>query len=264
MLTILGCGNPNRSDDGAGVEVARQIAERLARHPVPGVRAFDCGTAGMEVMFAAKGSEALIIIDACSSDSEPGTIFEVPGSELEDLPDPGYSLHDFRWNHALAAGRKIFKEAMPTEVTVFLIEAQSLDLGLELSGPVAQAVESVKRRIFDRMAQHSASRHAHAPSPAIVVRRGNIRIPSSVYDTYFDGREGALFIEREGRLCLIPVEEVHGGIIIKRRTSAGDRVVDAAEFLRAKGWDAEGEYPCTATWDPTLGALALERPEEES
>ena len=264
MLTILGCGNPNRSDDGAGVEVARQIAERLARHPVPGVQAFETGTAGMEVMFAAKGSEALIIIDACESGSEPGSIFEVPGAELEDLPDPRYTLHDFRWNHALAAGRKIFEDAMPTEVTVFLIEGETLELGLELSEPVKKAVEAVKRRVFERMARHSASRHASAPPPEVRVRRGNIRIPASVYDTYFDGREGALFMEKDERLCLIPVEEATGGILIKRRTAAGDRVVDAAEFLRAKGWDAEGDYPCAVTWDPELGALALERPKDET
>jgi len=85
-----------------------------------------------------------------------------------------------------------------------------------------------------------------------------------VYETYLDGREGALFIEKDERLCLIPVEETTGGILVKRRTAVGDRVVDAAEFLRAKGWDAEGEYSCVATWDSELGALALERPKDES
>jgi len=264
MLTILGCGNPNRSDDGVGSKLVREVAERLARHPVPGVRAFDCGTAGMEVMFAARGSDALIIVDACSSGSEPGAVFEVPGAELESLPEPSYSLHDFRWNHALAAGRKIFEDAMPSEVIVFLIESQTLELGLELSAPVAAASEQVKRRLLEMMARHAARRHAREAAPQIRVKRGHLRIPSEVYARYFDGREGALFIERDQRLFLIPVDDTTGGILVKRRTAAGDRVVDASEFLRAKGWDAAGDYACRASWDGELGALALDPPEDES
>ncbi|MBP5977504.1 hydrogenase maturation protease [Brasilonema sp. CT11] len=147
MLTIIGCGNLNRSDDAVGVLIAQRLQKYLSQYPLPDVQVYDCGTAGMEVMFQARGSKKLIIIDASSTDSEPGAIFQVPGKELEALPEPSYNLHDFRWDHALAAGRKIFKEDFPEEVTVYLIEAENLNFGLELSSVVQHSADLVFEEI---------------------------------------------------------------------------------------------------------------------
>ncbi|MGH8000369.1 MAG: hydrogenase maturation protease [Brasilonema sp.] len=147
MLTIIGCGNLNRSDDAVGVLIAQRLQQYLTQYPHSHVRVYDCGTAGMEVMFQARGSKQLIIIDASSTGSEPGAIFKVPGKELENLPEPSYNLHDFRWEHALAAGRKIFKEDFPQEVIVYLIEAKNLDLGLELSPVVQHSADLVFKEI---------------------------------------------------------------------------------------------------------------------
>jgi hydrogenase maturation protease len=143
MLTIIGCGNLNRNDDAVGVIIAQGLQQYLAQNPHPKIRVFDCGTAGMEVMFQARGSEKLIILDASCTGSEAGAIFKVPGKELEALPEPSYNLHDFRWDHALAAGRKIFGDDFPQEVTVYLIEAGNLDLGLELSPVVRRSADLV-------------------------------------------------------------------------------------------------------------------------
>lgn len=143
MLTIIGCGNLNRSDDAVGVIIAQRLQQYLAEHPHPDVQIYDCGTAGIEVMFQARGSKKLVIIDASSTGSEPGAVFKVPGSELESLPEPSYNLHDFRWDHALAAGRKIFKDDFPTEVIVYLIEAENIAFGLELSSVVQHSAHLV-------------------------------------------------------------------------------------------------------------------------
>jgi hydrogenase maturation protease len=143
MLTIIGCGNLNRSDDAVGVIIAQRLQQFLLENPTPNVRVFDCGTAGMEVMFQARGSKQLVIIDASSTGSEPGAVYKVPGKELEALPEPSYSLHDFRWDNALAAGRKIFQDDFPKEVTVYLIEAANLDFGWELSPAVQKSADIV-------------------------------------------------------------------------------------------------------------------------
>ncbi len=143
MLVLIGCGNSNRSDDGVGVVVAQALKRHLQDHPRDDVRVFDAGTGGMDVMFQARGATRLIVIDASRSESPPGAIFKVPGEVLATLPAPGYSLHDFRWQHALSAGRAIFREQFPSEVSVVLIEAASLDLGLSLSEPVRSAADSV-------------------------------------------------------------------------------------------------------------------------
>jgi hydrogenase maturation protease len=149
-IAIVGCGNPNRSDDGVGISVVRLLKGRGLDGPGD-VSVFDAGTDGMAVMFAARGCTSLIVIDACRSGAEPGAIFEVPGSVLEQVHRPSLTLHDFRWDHAIAAGRKIFGPAFPPDVLVFLIEARSLELGLELSAEVEAAAATVAMRIEDRL-----------------------------------------------------------------------------------------------------------------
>jgi hydrogenase maturation protease len=143
VLTIIGCGNSNRRDDGVGVFVAQALLAKLGRQPRKDVRVFDAGTGGMDVMFQARGATRLIIVDASASGSPAGAIFEVPGAELQREHTPSFNLHDFRWDHALAAGRLIFRDAFPTDVAVLLIEAQSLELGLELSAPVRAAADRI-------------------------------------------------------------------------------------------------------------------------
>ncbi|MBK3666288.1 hydrogenase maturation protease [Bradyrhizobium diazoefficiens] len=146
MITVVACGNANRSDDGVGLTVLQLLKSRdLARDPL--VRLLDAGTDGMAAMFAARGCRTLIVIDACQSGSEPGAIFEVPGSELTQRYAPSLNLHDFRWDHALYAGKAIFRDAFPDDVVVFLIEAQCLDLGLAISEPVTAAASKVADRI---------------------------------------------------------------------------------------------------------------------
>jgi hydrogenase maturation protease len=156
-IAVIGCGNPNRGDDGAGAEVVRLLTDALGEPRPVGLRLLDAGTDGMGVMFAARGCETLILVDACKSDSEPGAVFEAPGDALEAPPKDSFNLHDFRWDHALFAGRRIYGEAFPTNVTVFLIEAGNLDFGIGLTPPVAAAVQKVALRIRDLIAASNAS-----------------------------------------------------------------------------------------------------------
>ena len=140
---VIGCGNPARRDDGVGSEVVRALAMRGLKK----VRLLDAGTDGMAVMFAARGCRRLIVVDACRSGSAPGAVFEVPGAELEASHPPAFTLHGFRWDHALHAGRRMFGADFPAEVTVLLVEAESTDFGLGLSKMVSEAATRVVARI---------------------------------------------------------------------------------------------------------------------
>jgi hydrogenase maturation protease len=111
------------------------------------VRLLDAGTDGMGVMFVARGCRSLIIVDACRSGSTPGAVFEVPGAQLEQAHEPSFTLHDFRWDHALFAGRRLFGAAFPDDVTVLLVEAETVGFGLELSPTVAAAADRVVERV---------------------------------------------------------------------------------------------------------------------
>ncbi|MCH9806656.1 MAG: hydrogenase maturation protease [Alphaproteobacteria bacterium] len=146
MLAIIGCGNPNRTDDGVGPEVIARL--RLLSLP-DGVALYDAGTDGMSVLYRARGLSQLIIVDAKAPEEAPGAIFEVPGEVLQSPPPNSFNLHDFRWDHALHAGRQIYGDDFPKDVQVFLIEAQSLDLGIGLSAAASKAVDDVVKRIAE-------------------------------------------------------------------------------------------------------------------
>jgi len=163
-LTIIGCGNLNRNDDAIGVIIAQRLQQYLATYPHPHVKVYDCGTAGMEVMFKARGSKHLIVIDASSTNSEPGAIFQVPGKELEALPEPSFNLHDFRWDNAIAAGRKIFKDDFPQVVTVYLIEAANLNFGWELTQAVKHSADIVFEQIKVTIRQNIEQEEIQAES----------------------------------------------------------------------------------------------------
>jgi hydrogenase maturation protease len=147
MITVIGCGNANRSDDAVGIEVVRLLNGRNDLRSRTDVRLLDAGTDGMAVMFAARGCKTLIVIDSCQTGAEPGAIFKIPGSEVESEKQPSLNLHDFRWDHALYAGRKMYGDAFPTDVTVYLIEARSCDFGIGLSREIETASKAVAESI---------------------------------------------------------------------------------------------------------------------
>jgi hydrogenase maturation protease len=157
-IAIIGCGNANRCDDGVGVEVVRLLKEREDFVRDERVLLLDAGTDGMAVMFAARGCTSLFIVDACRSNSAPGTLFEVPGTAIAAQKPHTFNLHDFRWDHALFAGRQIYSDDFPCDVTAFLIEAFNVDYGVGLSDNVRIGAERVAGKIEDRVrARLSAS-----------------------------------------------------------------------------------------------------------
>lgn len=147
-FTVLGCGCLNRSDDGVGVVVARRVAERLSGEESRRVSVLDAGTDGMAVLYRTRRDGTLLVVDASRTGAEPGAIHVVPGRELESPPPAGLGMHGFRWDHALYAGRRIHGESFP-EALVYLIEAEDLSLGLELSPAVGRAADRVVELILE-------------------------------------------------------------------------------------------------------------------
>ncbi len=161
-MTIIGCGNPTRSDDGLGSFVARKLRAHVGTLGRDDVRVFDAGTDGMAVMFGACGSDALAIVDAARTGAEPGAVYEVPGDVLARDYEPSLNLHDFRWDHALAAGKRIFAQTFPASVTVLLVEVESTAFGLELSPAVSAGAERVIARLSSMVADYAEPQGAPA------------------------------------------------------------------------------------------------------
>lgn len=152
MIAVIGCGNANRTDDAAGLEVIRMLRASATICARPDVKLLDAGTDGMAVMFAARGCTSLIIIDCCTTGAEPGSTFEVPGAELASPHQPSLNLHDFRWDHAIYAGRQIYRDDFPTDVTAYLIEGESTALGCGLTVLIEGAAQKTVRMIEAKIA----------------------------------------------------------------------------------------------------------------
>jgi hydrogenase maturation protease len=145
-VVVIGCGNLLRGDDAVGPMLIRRLWEQGV--PDDGVLLVDGGTAGMDVAFKMRGARKVVIVDASSTGAAPGTVYQVPAAELESLPPlDGLHSHSFRWDHALSFGRWLLADDYPADITVFLIEAASVEFGAELTPAVAEAMELVAGRV---------------------------------------------------------------------------------------------------------------------
>lgn len=147
QVVVIGCGSLLRGDDAVGPILIRHLWEEGVPDVVTLV---DGGTAGMDVAFKMRGARKVLIIDAATTGAEPGTIYRVPGSELEDLPAiDGLHMHQFRWDHALAFGRWLLADDYPTDITVFLIEIASTEPGAPLTERVEASMFEVGGLVRD-------------------------------------------------------------------------------------------------------------------
>lgn len=151
---VIGCGNLLRGDDGVGPVLIRHLLE--AGLPA-GVGVADGGTGGMDVAFRMRGVPHVILVDACSSGSEPGATFLLPGEAVEQLPPLGrnINLHAFRWDHALAFARWLLKDDYPARIDVYLIEAAQFEPGAPLSPAVATSMHALVARLRAALAQEA-------------------------------------------------------------------------------------------------------------
>lgn len=247
---MIGCGNLLRGDDGVGPVLVRHLWER----GVPdGAKLVDGGTAGMDVAFQMNGARRVVIIDAAATGSAPGTTFRVPGAELAELPPlQGLHTHSFRWDHAIAFARWALGDACPTDITVFLIEVDSVEMGVDLSEPVTAAMEqvlSIVERDYLAPLRPAGRREVTVEFTA----DGYLRLDAELAAARFPS-DAVAAVLRDGALWLIPLRGPRsGGLLLKQRTPAGDRSVLVREVLL----DLAVTGVRGASWDDDQSALRI-------
>jgi len=179
-MLVAGIGNIFLGDDGFGVEVAR----RLADVGLPGwVQVADYGISGMHLAYdLADGYDTAILIDTAQRGGEPGTLTVIeaaPGGDAAPAgeatpageaapggqPDPaGGALAQTRLFDAhgmqpdVVLGVLDMLGACSARILVVGCEPASLDYGMELSEPVAKAVDAAVGVVMDLIAEVDAAR----------------------------------------------------------------------------------------------------------
>ncbi len=150
---VVGIGNPDRGDDGAGRSVAERLRGTLPDH----VEIAELGGEATSLLALLQGAGAAFLIDACVSHAEPGTVqrFDVT---RRPLPQAAFRLstHGLGLADAVELARALGQ--LPASCVVYAIEAGSTDEGSALSPAVAAAVDIVGARIQAEIS--SAVRHA--------------------------------------------------------------------------------------------------------
>ena len=134
-MKVIGVGNEWRSDDGAGLEVARRLGGRqLQGEPIGLVEAFD-------------GTDEVAIVDAVFSGAPPGTVheFEAGATPLPVALFGSSSTHALGLAEAIEIARSLGR--LPRRVRVLGIEGARFDYGRGLSPEVDAAVEECTRSI---------------------------------------------------------------------------------------------------------------------
>jgi len=135
---IIGIGNKLRGDDAAGLLALKKIKELAPE----GVDVIENNGDGAELINKWAGRDKVILIDAVVSGSPPGTIHKFSS------PGPIVPTEMFKFStHLFSVPQAIYLSAslgnLPKELTIYGIEAKSLDYGAQVSDEVEIAINNI-------------------------------------------------------------------------------------------------------------------------
>ena len=135
---LVGVGNPDRGDDGAG----RAVASRLLARNDCAIEVSECTGEATSLMNAWTGFDDVILVDACRGAGAPGSIHRVSPEEIESLARLQHaSTHSLGVTAAIGLARAL--GSLPSRLVIYAIEAGHLGEGEGLSLEVDHAVQGV-------------------------------------------------------------------------------------------------------------------------
>lgn len=136
-ILVLGLGNALMTDDAFGHQMINALQERF-RFPVE-IVVLDGGTLGLDLLPHLEGIDRLLVVDALEMGAVPGTVFRLAGEEVPRAFAGKLSVHQMGLQDLLAVAE--LQGHLPAELVVWGVQSQSITMGLELSAPVAAAME---------------------------------------------------------------------------------------------------------------------------
>ncbi|MBZ5651134.1 MAG: hydrogenase maturation protease [Acidobacteriia bacterium] len=141
-MLIIGCGNRQRSDDGAGILVAERLRDL-------GIPAETRSGEAADLIEAWRGADDVIVVDAVMTGAPVGTV------QAWDARQPLASVSTTASTHGLGVAEAIglaqVLQCLPARLQVYGIEGRQFEPGVEISPEVQRAIEDVARRIIARL-----------------------------------------------------------------------------------------------------------------
>ncbi len=156
-LLVIGVGNDERGDDAAGLAVLRCL--RAALPNTPSLEWLEASGEASALLEAWRGRARVLLLDAACTGHKPGTITRL---DARQTPLPARRLHGstHAWGVAEAVELARALDALPAQLTLYVIEARSFHPGHDLSPEVADAVRELADLL---LATECASTTADAP-----------------------------------------------------------------------------------------------------
>lgn len=132
-MRIIGCGNTDRGDDGAGILVARRLRDL-------GLDSLEHAGDGFALLELWHGSDDVVLVDAVASGQAPGTVSVWdPVAQPLKSQDCRCSTHVFGPAEAIEIGRALGR--LPQRIRIYGIEAARFEPGSAASPEVLEAVD---------------------------------------------------------------------------------------------------------------------------
>jgi len=146
-ILVLGLGNTIMTDDGFGVRVVEALSSCYRFQGE--VRLLDGGTLGLDLLPRLAGIEHLLIVDALEMQAPPGTVFRLEGEEVPRAFASKLSVHQVGVQDLLALAE--LQGLLPSDLVVWGVQPASIEIGTELTGTVAVAIEPVVARVIGEL-----------------------------------------------------------------------------------------------------------------
>ncbi len=132
-IVVLGLGNLLRRDEGLGIRAMERLQERYTLPDA--VQLVDGGTLGLDLLCYLECAERVLILDATLTDGPAGTLLRAAGDQVPAFFGMRTSPHEIALSDLLAVAR--LRGTEPRELVVWGMQPAALELGWELSEPVA-------------------------------------------------------------------------------------------------------------------------------
>lgn len=152
ILLVLGVGNVLLGDDGVGVHAVvalRAAAERGEITLPPDTSVVDGGTLGRDLLPILDEARAVVLVDAVVADRPPGTVTISRGDDLRRRRGETVALGRIGVDDLLDAAT--VAGVLPDAVTLVGVVPDRIDVGLELSDAVREAVPTTVGTIVEEL-----------------------------------------------------------------------------------------------------------------